>query len=140
LHLLINAQRADLSQKLLLDLAYTFAPVMEQAGTWSTWSGFLEPLQNSTKGKDRLWVQLHLGMAQHWLANWNEAGHLLIEVARAAGQIGEFDLQADAMVELAAVYRQQDRRELADQLLRRANDHYRRAEYLPGLERVAAEY
>src|SRR5207244_3484692 len=130
----------DLAPELLLDLAYTFAPVVEQAGAWSTWSRFLETIQDTAEGKDRLRIQLHLGTAQRWLAQWDEAGHLLVEFAKRAGQIGAFDLQAHTMVELAAIYHHQARHELAGQLLRRANDFYRRTEYRPGLERVAAEF
>ncbi len=139
LHLLINAQRADLPPALLLDLAYTFAPVVELAGAWSTWSSFLESLQNTIQGKDRLWAQLHLGMAERWLAHWDQARYLLAEVIQKAGELGAFELQADAMVELAVVYRRQERHELASQLLQKADDFYRRAKDWSGLERVAGE-
>ncbi len=140
LFLLSSAQRANLRTSLLLDLAYAFAPVVEQAGAWSMWSSFLQALQDVTRDKDRLWVQLRLGIAQRWLGQSSEAAYLLAEVMKAAGQTGAFDIQADAMTELAAVYRQQRQRELADQLLRRASSYYVRSKHAYGLERVTAEY
>ncbi len=133
-------QEADVSTELLLDLAYAFSPLMERVGAWESWAGYLGQLYDAVRGQDRLWIGLHLGITYRWLARWNESAYLLAEVIQEAGQLGEFEMQADAMTELAGVQRYQGQRESAWQVLRRAGDFYRRQKLLAGLERVTAEW
>src|SRR5207248_1681938 len=67
LRLLKCAQQAQLSPDFQLELAYTFASLMESSGTWTAWASYLEPLLAITKGKDRLWLGLRSGVARRWL-------------------------------------------------------------------------
>ncbi len=132
---------ANIPADLALDMAYTFAPVMRRAGAWSAWTNYLERLYPAASGNQRLWIGLQLGIARRWLAQWHVSSYLLANVIEEAGRSGAFDMQADAMVELAITYRYQDHDEHAAsaELLRRADDFYCRVGMADGQQRVAVE-
>jgi tetratricopeptide (TPR) repeat protein len=147
LHLLASVQRGAVPTSVILDLAYTFAPVLERAGAWLAWGNYLETLRDAVEGEYYLWCALHLGIAFRWQARWNDAAYLFSDVIEKAGRAGLFAIQADAMVELATIYRLRGQRELVGQLLSRAQRFYaRQSRQQPGyeterrLERITAEY
>lgn len=144
LHLLDVVQRTLMPSALRLDLAYTFAFLVERAGAWLQWCSYLELLRDETAGADRLWIGLRLGSAYRWLAQWDDATYLLSAVIEDAGRAGAFEMQARAMVELAVVHRLQRRPDVAAQLLNRAENYYRRqdreGQHREGIEQVTAEY
>ena len=139
LHLLKTIQNAILPSDLLIDLAYSFAAVMERAGEWLTWVHYLEPLYAAATAADRLWIGLRLGIARRWLAQWKASAYILTNVIEEAGRTGEFALQADAIVELAVVQRHQGMQEIVQKLLSQANSYYQRLGSVTGMERVSAE-
>jgi tetratricopeptide (TPR) repeat protein len=136
---LASVYQADVPVALRLDLVYALAPVVERAGAWTVWAATLESLRDALSGSDSLWCGLHLGTARRWLSQWPEAAYVLSDVMQQAGQAGEFALQADAMVELAAVYRFQEQYQLAEQLLDRAQHFYQRHALADGIERITAD-
>lgn len=125
------ARRALFSLRRLLDLAYAYWPIVERAGAWQLGKQYLDPLYRLLETEpdfamDRLWVGLRLGVALRWLADWNDAAYVLAHTMDSAGTAGQFDTQAEAMLELAAVYRMQQEYTIADELLHRVVDHYQR--------------
>lgn len=139
LRLLDLVQQAEFWSSLRLDLAYAFAPVIEQAGAWSTWHSYLESLHNMTVQEDKAWVALHQGIALRWLGRLPEAAHILLDSMQIAGQIGQFELQADAMIELGVVYRYLHDHHGAADLLRCAREFYQRYQLPVKLQRATAE-
>ncbi|HVO42875.1 MAG TPA: AAA family ATPase, partial [Aggregatilineales bacterium] len=138
LTLLQRTQLANLSRDVQIDLAYTFEPTLTRAGAWRAWGGFLDALLPLVPDSHRAWAALHLGIARRWLGDLNDATALLTEAMSRAGQTGDFTLQADAMLELAAIYRLQGRTELYESLLTRAEAVYRRYNQSDGLARSVA--
>lgn len=140
LHLLDRMQRAFMPAALRLDLAYSFAPIVEHAGAWLQWRSYLESLRDETSGADRLWIGLHLGLTYRWLTQWDDATYLLSAVIEDAGRVGAFDMQARAMTELAVVHRLQRRTDVVAELLDRAESYYRRHQDKDGIEQITSEY
>jgi len=70
LQLIKTIQNAALPTDLFVDLAYSFAPILERAGEWLTWVHYLEPLYAAAAMLDRLWIGLRLGIGRRWLAQW----------------------------------------------------------------------
>jgi tetratricopeptide (TPR) repeat protein len=139
LFLLAALHDADIGSQMRLDLVYALAPVVEHSGAWTLWRSTLSALYDTVRGQDHAWVGLHLGIAYRWLAQWTEAAYLLAEVIDEAGRIGDFETQADAMIELAAVERYQGQRDSAAKMIERAARYYRRQKLSDSLERAAVE-
>ncbi len=137
--LLKAVQSANLPAESQIDLAYTFSALIERAGAWSAWERYLDPLTSQAQPQDRLWLSLQLGIARRWLAQWKSAAYGLANVIEEAGATGAFDVQTDAMVELAIIHRHQRQMEAANELLQRAEDYYQRQNNNAGLMHVAAE-
>lgn len=142
LHLLEMARLAALPGPLLLNIAYEFAPVVERSGAWNAWALYLELVYDVLKSASksdphhRLWVRLRLGTALRWLARADEAEYHLSETVAEAGATGRFDIQAEAMLELAILYQNQANYRTAETFLQRAINYFKRMGL--GLERAIA--
>ena len=139
LHLLKFAMKAAISNAFALDLAYAFAPAIRHSGAWLAWASYLEKLYPVTSGEHRLWIGLQFGIAQRLLARWEDAAYSLASVIEEAGRAGAFAIQANAMVELAAIERYRGHRDSAEAMLRRADSFYNRLGFHIERERVATE-
>lgn len=133
------AARAELHSSVRLDLAYEFAALIERAGQWDAWSGYLLMLLDMAEGEDRVWTLTHLGLANRHLARSDEAAYYLIEAIEAAGTLGAFVPQADAQLELAILFANRGNLAAAEFLLSAAENTFRRQGQVARRQRVLLE-
>jgi tetratricopeptide (TPR) repeat protein len=119
--------------------AYRLAPQITEAGLWLPWHRHLTTLlSEECSASQSAWLDLMLGITLRWLGQLGEAlDHLGRSMTYYVGEGSP--RQADAMGELAVIYRYRGEWQAANRLLENALDLYTRFDVSKGVERCLHE-